>query len=274
MSSRGASLFVGCMSLAAVSAMLLPPETAEKIRDNMTLGSFSRMIISPAVAGDIEDRVNFFLTQHKEKVQRVVTRGSSDNARYASIEPARRSSAERNKPVPVDYSFSSSLSFSVPGEKLSRKPAENKQTKANFPSNKPKNIGFKEIKQQESSLPELDDTPTPRQYPVASIYEDPTLRYGDFVVMPSGVKIFKGRIKASHRARDFVAVRMSELPKRERIIISNANRPSNIIVLSAQPRPIVKLMAVQRLASLDLRGTTNRPRVVQGVTILHPVTTN
>lgn len=206
---RQVSLFIAFTSVGAIAAMLVPPE-------RINWKQIASFVMSPAVAGDIEDRMNFFLTQHQDKVKR------------ASVQRA-----------PVSHDTTASLSFRVFGS-----PATKTRT-AKASSGRP------------GHGKPLDETPTLRQYPVASIYEDQTLRYGDYVVMPSGVKIFRGRIKASHRARDFVPVRMSQVPKRERAIIARAGGYGSMIIIVAKPKP------AQQLASALAPRVPGIPRLAE-----------
>lgn len=65
-----------------------------------------------------------------------------------------------------------------------------------------------------------------KQFPVASVLDDPTLRPGDMVVTERGIVVFKGKRGSRHDADDFSAVSYASLPKAERAFIARVDSQS------------------------------------------------
>ncbi len=126
-----------------------------------------------------------------------------------------------------------------------------------------------------SPLKPAADVPPALQFPVATIFEDTTLRRGDYVMGLTGPRVFRGEAGMTPQARDFVAVNRVRLPKRDRALLAALSVPAPVrVAQKAQP---VRLASVPLARSgsprLDIRtvGTPEAPRVVGGVTILTPL---
>lgn len=67
---------------------------------------------------------------------------------------------------------------------------------------------------------EVKEPQSEKQYPVASVMDDPTLRPGDMVVTERGIVVFTGRRGDRHDASDFSAVSYAALPKADRTFVA------------------------------------------------------
>lgn len=142
------------------------------------------MSVSPTFANDIDDRVNFFLSQPNSVSLR------------ANV---RRAPGINSDEVPLMFRIPSHVRTSV------------------HTRHAPKS----DLRLGNAGLSILsDDMPALRQYPVASIYQDPTLRKGDIVVTNTGIQVFRGRESDSHRRADFVRWQPSQSSKLERANLS------------------------------------------------------
>lgn len=146
---------------------------------------------SPAAANDIDNRINFFLGQPN-----TVTLRSA---------PRRLSSGTAGD-APLVFRIPAGALMNVHTRRV---PSHELQSRQN---------GMSAI---------YDDMPTPRQYPVASVFEDPTLRKGDLVVTDSGIRVFRGRVGDTHRLADFVRWQPNQGTKRERADIAALEKVIN-----------------------------------------------
>ncbi len=110
------------------------------------------------------------------------------------------------------------------------------------------------------------DIPVLMQKPVASVYEDPTLRPGDMVVTERGVEVFRGRAgRDRHSQADFVAVDLRRLPKAERTMLSQVDNQVKGIYREA------RRSADGRVAEAETFTVRSvKPRVIPGVAAIIP----
>lgn len=147
---------------------------------NLTLAS----VASPVLANDIGDRINFFLSQPNTVTV------------YAN---ARRTTDRMSHGAPLLFQIPAGVQRSV-------------------------NMRSVQDADQARRTHEFsifaDDLPPARQYPVASIYQDSTLRKGDIVVTNTGIQVFHGSVKNNHRPSDFARWRSAQSSKRDREALS------------------------------------------------------
>lgn len=126
-----------------------------------------------------------------------------------------------------------------------------------------------------SRLKPAADIPPVLQFPVATIFEDTTLRRGDYVMGLTGPRVFRGETGVMPQARDFVAANRVRLPKRDRALLAALSAPAPVRVAGkAQPVRVASVPTTQSAETrLEIRtvGTSEAPRVVGGVTILTPL---
>ncbi len=107
------------------------------------------------------------------------------------------------------------------------------------------------------------DIPVLMQTPVASVFEDSTLRPGDMVVTERGIEVFRGRPgRSRHDRDDFVAVDMKRLPKSERAMLAQIDSQVKGTYRSAARQP-ARPRGTAEAGSFTVRSV--KPRLIPGV---------
>lgn len=109
-----------------------------------------------------------------------------------------------------------------------------------------------------TSDPEFDQVDAIRQYPVKSIYDDPTLRPGDMVVTERGVEVYQGRRGSKVRPEDFGPIDLARMPRAERAFLAAIDR-QQVLARSSNQIEIVETPDVSTVETAGIRLSDRLP---------------